>query len=116
MYGEFGQIGWKYFTDELIRGNELLENYVDLQAKTKVLKSIINQNETCPNKRMGRVHKLINDPEFKNKVTNYFDLVKSNLLNEYDQKIGDLRHKKKQDTNVDRSRPARKNMTVATKG
>lgn len=42
MYGEFGQIGWKYFTDELIRGNELLENYVDLQAKTKVLKSIIN--------------------------------------------------------------------------
>ena len=35
---------------------------------------------------MGRVHKLLNDPDFKNKITNYFDLIKTNLLNEYSSK------------------------------
>jgi len=30
MYNEFGGIGWKYFTDELIRGNEILDNYIDI--------------------------------------------------------------------------------------
>lgn len=42
MYQEFGDIGWKYFTDELIRGNEILENYIDVAAKTKNLKQIIH--------------------------------------------------------------------------
>jgi hypothetical protein len=30
MYNEFGGIGWKYFSDELIRGNEILDNYIDI--------------------------------------------------------------------------------------
>jgi len=83
MYNEFGGIGWKYFSDELIRGNEILDNYIEIAEKTKQLKAIIHEHETCPNKRMGRVHKLINDPGFTNKVSNYFDLIKNNLLDEY---------------------------------
>ena len=83
MYNEFGGIGWKYFSDELIRGNEILDNYIEIADKTKQLKGIIYEHETCPNKRMGRVHKLVNDPNFHNKVSNYFELIKNNLLNEY---------------------------------
>ena len=121
MYNEFGGIGWKYFTDELVRGNEILDDYIEISHKTKELKRIIHENETCPNKRMGRVHKLINDPDFKNKVSNYFDLVKNGLLNEYKCKIHNHKgHGKNAHNNHDllkhhSNKPTRKNMTVVTK-
>jgi len=67
------------------------------------------------------VHKLLNDPDFKNKVTNYFDLVKNNLLDEYKQKIVQKKGKgaeyatKPPGHHGHNSKPARKNMTVVTK-
>ena len=60
---------------------------------------------------MGRVHKLVNDPDFKNKLTNYFDLIKTNLLQEYSSKVT----KTKADEGKN-CKASRKHMSVASKG
>ena len=85
MFDKFGELGWKFVSDNILRGSTFNDK-IKIKHRTLILKKIIMANEPNQTKLAERMKKFEQDPEFKWKLLNNFENMKNSLLYEYQQR------------------------------